>query len=141
VVRNHVTFRYPAEFVSAADFDGIMSIDGAGWFVELLRKVPRLAIDPELCQEDWGVVVFGARDGFTFWFGFGCRDDEEWLAHVNHRGLLQRFRGAGKAAYAALISDLHVVLHEDGKVADMKWYDEVEIGSGDALGATSPVDA
>lgn len=61
--RNNVTFRHPAAFVPVADAEGIMSTDGAGWFVVMLRKVPRLVLDPSLCQENEGSV-----DDVTWYF-------------------------------------------------------------------------
>ena len=53
-IRDNVTFQHPATFVPVAEAEGIMSIDGAAWFVDLLGRIPRLVIDPDLCQEDWG---------------------------------------------------------------------------------------
>ncbi len=137
-IRNNVTFRHPAALVPAPDGEGIMSTDGAGWFVDLLTEVPRLAIDPKLCQEDWGVVVFGDRDGFKFWFGLSFADEGEWVAHVHHWRLLQRFRAAGKAAYAGVICDLHTVLANEGSVDNVRWYLEAEMQLSDAPGAPSP---
>lgn len=114
-----------------------MSTDGAGWFVDVLRRVPRLVVDPDLCQEDWGVVVFAARDGFKFWFGLSFWDEGEWLAHAHHRGVLQRFRAAGKAAYAAVISAFHVALAEQDVMAEVTWYlDDADLGG--PRGAPSP---
>ena len=137
-IRNNVSFRHPASFVPAVDAEGIISTDGAGWFVDLLRAIPRLVVDPKLCQEDWGVVVFGKRDGFEFWFGLSFADEDEWLAHVHHRRVLQRFRAAGKAAYAEVISDLHAVLVNDGTVDEVRWFLEAEMSRGDARGAATP---
>ncbi len=129
-IRNHVTFRHPAPFIPVSEEDGIASIDGVGWFVDLLRKIPRLEIRSELCQEDWGVVIFGTRDRFEFWFGLSFWEEHEWLAHVHHSGLFKRFRAAGKAAYSALISDLHEALRADESVTDPTWYLEAEMNRG-----------
>ena len=57
-MRNHVIFRHPAEFVPVSGEDGILSADSAEWFMSLLRQIPGLEIEAELCQEDWGVVAF-----------------------------------------------------------------------------------
>jgi hypothetical protein len=137
-IRNNVTFQHPATFVPTAEAEGIMSIDGAAWFVDLLGRIPRPAIDPDLCQEDWGVVVFGARDRLKFWFGLSFWDEGAWLAHVHHWALLQRFRAAGKAGYAAVISDLHDVLRHDDSVSDVRWYLEADVNLRGTGGAPSP---
>src|SRR5689334_22419672 len=76
-VRINVTFRYPAEFVPLSDEDGILAVPGAEWFVKLLRRVPGLELDEQLCQEDWGVVIFGRRAAKKFWIGLSLRPDGE----------------------------------------------------------------
>jgi hypothetical protein len=65
-MRTHVTFRHPAEFVPISDEDGILAVSGAQWFAELLRGVSGLQIEEELCQEDWGVVLFARRNRKKF---------------------------------------------------------------------------
>jgi hypothetical protein len=128
-IRNTVTFGYPAEFVEA-EAEGILSVEGAGWFVDLLGKIPGLAVDGDLCQEDWGVVVFGARDGLRFWFGLSFWDEGEWIAHVHHDRLLQRFRATGRTGWSAVIVDLHDVLDGEPSVSDVRWYFDGEVGDG-----------
>lgn len=137
-IRNNVTFRHPAPLVAAADAEGIISSEGAGWFVDLLRAIPRLVVDATLCQEDWGVVVFGMRDGFHFWFGLSFADEGDRLPHVHHWRILQRFRASGKAAYAAVIAELHRVLANEPAVGEVKWFSEAEIDVSDARGAATP---
>ena len=85
-MRTSVTFRHPAEFVGDSDDGGgILAVSGAYWFVELLRRVPRLQIDQNLCQEDWGVVVFARRNSKHFWIGLSAWNSEgAWLAHFHH---------------------------------------------------------
>ena len=123
-MRNHVTFVHPARVVTVSEDDGVLSTAGAGWFVELLRRIPDLVIEPELCQEDWGVVVFASRDGSRFWIGLNqwFDADHEWLAHVNHRGFLQRFSAARKEAMTGVIRDFHAVLTAEPRVSSIKWY-------------------
>lgn len=127
-IRNHVTFRHPAEFVESDDFEGILSTEGAGWFVELLASVPRLAVDPKLCQEDWGVAIFADRDAYSFWVGLSPWDEGAWLAHVHHGGFIQGLRRAGKDTYARLVADLGIVLANADAVTRPEWYFE---GDGD----------
>ena len=59
MMRTNVTFRHPAKFVAFSDEDGVLAASGAGWFVDLLRRVPALEVDDDLCQEDWGIVGIG----------------------------------------------------------------------------------
>lgn len=62
-MRTHVTFRHPAEFVGdLEDGGGVLAVPGAQWFAALLRRVPGVEIDKDLCQEDWGVVFFARRN-------------------------------------------------------------------------------
>ena len=56
-MRTNVVFNHPAEFVLLSDEDGILAVDGAKWFVDMLSRIPGLQIDNELCQEDWGVAI------------------------------------------------------------------------------------
>src|SRR6266480_712439 len=108
-MRTNVRFRHPAEFVPVSDEDGILAVSGAQWFVSLLRRVPGLEIDDELCQEDWGVVAFVRRHQKHFWIGLSFWPDGEhtWLAHVHHRSFawLQRLSPSGKIELNRLVSD------------------------------------
>lgn len=90
-MRNNVTFRHPAEFVETEE--GILSIDGVAWFVDLLRRIDGLGVDATLCQEDWGVVVFAQRAGKRFWIGLSLwpEDEPAWLAHVHHHSFARAF--------------------------------------------------
>src|SRR5687768_8224690 len=113
-MRNNVTFRYPAEFVTVSEDDGILSVAGADWFVSLLRRIAGLSVRSELCQEDWGVVVFAERGGKRFWIGlsFWPEDEPAWLAHFHHHSFawLQRWSAAGKRELERLVSDFQSVL-------------------------------
>ena len=138
-IRNNVTFGHPAEFVESRDFEGILSTDGVGWFVQLLGRIPRVVVDPDLCQEDWGVAIFLDRDGYSFWVGLSPWDEGTWLAHVHHAGLFQRFRRSGKEAYASVAYDLSVVLANTPDVEEPEWYYDADVGDADVGGASSPL--
>ena len=73
-MRTNVTFRHPAEFVPVSDADGILAVGGAQWFAALLRRVPALEVDEDLCQEDWGVVLLVRRNQRKFWIGLSAWD-------------------------------------------------------------------
>src|SRR5437868_5003327 len=68
-MRTNVTFRHPAQFVALSDEGRILAVNGALWFAMVLQRVPALQIDDDLCQEDWGVVLFARRRNKTFWIG------------------------------------------------------------------------
>ena len=93
-MRTYISFRYPAQFVAFSEEDSILSVNGAVWFVELLRRVSDLHVDGELCQEDWGVVIFVRRGQMKFRIGLSILSDggPSWLAHFHYRSLalLQR---------------------------------------------------
>jgi hypothetical protein len=141
-MRTNVTFRHPAEFVPVSEDDGILSVDGAGWFVSLLKRVSALIIDPRLCQEDWGVVVFVERDGMRFWIGLSSSDEGDWLAHVHHgpRSFLQRFRKSGRIALERLVADLHGALAGDPSIRNVTWYHERDMNEAAPRGARTPMD-
>jgi hypothetical protein len=114
-MRTHVTFRHPAEFVPVSEDDGILSSTGVEWFLTILRQVPDLELDPDLCQEDdWIVHVHGA----TSW--------------------LQRLSGAAAPAVDRLAHDLHIALQADPLVADVQWSTQRELNQGHRQGAPTP---
>lgn len=78
-MRNNVTFRHPAEFIPVSEDDGILATAGADWFVSLLQRIDGLSVQSELCQEDWGVVVFAERAGKRFWVGLSLWPEHEHL--------------------------------------------------------------
>ena len=82
----NVTFRHPAEFVGdQEDGGGVLAVHGAQWFAAILKRVPRLGLDVNLCQEDWGVVFFARRNQKKFWIGLSAWDsDGAWLVHFHH---------------------------------------------------------
>lgn len=135
-MRNTVQFSYAAPFVAAGS-DGIVGVAGAGWFVDLLQRIPGLEIDPELVQEDWGVVVLARRAGRRFWIGLGATEGHEWIAHVHHGPFawLQRLASAGKAARRALVAELDRALRE-GNAASLRWFDERDLNL--AVASPSP---
>jgi hypothetical protein len=140
-VRNNVTFRYPAEYIGTEeDNAGVLAVGGAGWFVHLLQRVEGLNLEPELCQEDWGVVVFGARGGKQFWIGLSGYDEELWIAHFHHASLawLQRLSRSGNNELQRLITDFHEVLSNDKSASQIAWYAEHEMRKPKPRGFPTP---
>jgi hypothetical protein len=141
-MRTNVSFRHPAEFVPVSDTDGILAVEGARWFAALLKRVPDLQIDGDLCQEDWGVVVFARRGENSFWIGLSnWEDDGYWLAHFHHGSFpwLQRFKSAGKQELERLVSDFHLVLANEPEVTEITWYEEREMRKAQPTPYLSPV--
>ena len=56
-MRTNVSFRHPAAFVSIPEVEDVLAVSGAEWFADLLRRIPDLQVEPELCQEDRKSVV------------------------------------------------------------------------------------
>jgi len=140
-MRNNVTFRYPAEFIPVSDDDGILATTGADWFVALLRRIDGLSVQNDLCQEDWGVVVFVERDGRRFWVGLSLWTGESaWLAHFHHHSFawLQRWSAAGKREWERLVGDFHSVLASEPEVRDIRWYRESDMRRADAQSSDTP---
>lgn len=141
-MRNNVTFRYPAQFIPVSADDGILSVKAADWFVSLLRRVDGLSVKTDLCQEDWGVVVFAERIGKRFWIGLSFWPDDEsaWLAHFHHHSFawLQRWSAAGKRELDRLVSDFHAVLAQDPLVRDIAWFHEADMRRRDAQSSATP---
>ncbi len=126
-MRTNVTFRHSAEFVAVSDEDGVLATRGAQWFTALLSKVPDLEVNHDLCQEDWGVVVFACRNGKSFWIGLSAWDKEGfWVAHFHHgvSAWLQRFSASGKSELRRLLADVHSVLTTEAAISDVSWHDE-----------------
>jgi len=138
----NVTFRHPAEFVDTGE--GILAVGGAQWFAALLLRVPGLEIDEDLCQEDWGVVLFARRNRKEFRIGLSAWyaekenapvwDAEEgwWLAHFRH-GLwvpwrwaswFQRLSSSGKNELKRLLVDVHEVLVSEAAISDIAWHED-----------------
>jgi hypothetical protein len=142
MVRTNVRFRHPTEFMPLSDEDGILAVGGAGWFASLLRRVPGLEIEDELCQEDWGVVIFARRNEKRFWIGLSMWADGEqaWLAHVHHRSFawLQRLSASGNKELERLVSDIHNVLVADRAVSEIAWYQESDMSKPDAASFSTP---
>ncbi len=138
--RSLVTFGHPAEMIAIDDVPDVLDVRGAGWFVGILEQVPGLEVDPELVQEDWGVVVRAARDGKRFWIGLSAAEDGGWMAHLHHGvgTLIQRFVRAGRDALAGLHRDLHAALEGDARVHDIRWHDRDAFDRGQEQGAASP---
>lgn len=141
-MRNHVTFRYPEPFVRYSEEDGILSTAGAEWFAALLRRVSSLEVDPEFCQEDWGVVIFVSRNGKRFWVGLSMWPDGEsaWLAHIHHHSTawLQRLTSSGRRELEALIGDIHQALSQAASVSGVIWYREGDMKSAHVQGSPTP---
>lgn len=143
-MRNNVSFLYPEEFEPVSDEDGILSTQGAKWFVALLQQIADIQVETELCQEDWGVVIFVRRNQKRFWIGLGmCESDYAWLAHVHHHSfaLYQRLSRSGNDELERLIKDLNDVLTADPKVSCVQWYREKDMNSCNPIGSRTPNDA
>jgi hypothetical protein len=140
-MRNNVTFRHPAEFVGDEGGDGgILVVAGAAWFADLLSRVPGLQIEPELCQEDWGVVAFAERNQKRFWIGLSFYDEGVWIAHFHHASFawLQRLSMSGNEELRKLITDFHHVLANERAVSEITWYEERETWVANAQGSPTP---
>jgi hypothetical protein len=141
-MRTNVTFRHPAEFIGdEEDLGGILAVRGATWFAELLRRVPGLQVDDDLCQEDWGVVVFARRNSKSFWIGLSFWDDGAWLAHFHHGSFawLQRLMSSGRNELARLLTDAHRVLAEEPAISEIAWHEESEMSEPQPAGFPAPV--
>ena len=128
-MRTTVSFEYPARFVGTeADDAGVLSIKGAGWFASILGSIPELEVNPQLCQEDWGVVVFTKRRqiAFDFFFWGGLAEDpiSSWVAEVRHGGLfgLQRFMTKGQQELRFLVQDFHQTLTRNTQISNLAWF-------------------
>ena len=141
-MRNNVTFRHPAEFIPVSEDDGILATSGADWFVSLLQRIDGLSVQSELCQEDWGVVVFAERAGKRFWIGLSLwpEDEQAWLAHFHHHSFawLQRWSTAGKLELERFVSDFHSVVASEQTIYDVTRYYESDMRRGDAQGSATP---
>jgi hypothetical protein len=139
-MRTYVTFRHPAPFVVVSEDDGILSVDGADWFVALLNRIASLNLQSELCQEDWGVVAFAERAGKRFWIGLSMYGEGEWVAHVHHASLalFQRLSASGNRELQRVLCDLHDVLAADPAVSQIAWYREVEMRKAVPRGSSTP---
>jgi hypothetical protein len=143
-MRMTVTFRHPADFVPLSDQERILAVGGAHWFVALLSRVSGLQIDQDLCQEDWGVVIFARRNEKKFWVGLSGWDPENaWLAHFHHGSFawLQRFSSSGKSELKQLLSDVHAVLAGEPAISDIIWYEENEMNKACPTGFPTPVES
>jgi hypothetical protein len=93
----------------------------------LLSRIPRLGIDEELCQEDWGVVLFARREKKKFWVGLSMWEGpQSWLAHFHHGSFAwaQRLSSSGGRELQRLLCDVHGALASDPAVSDIRWYEE-----------------
>ena len=137
-----MTFRHPARFVPLTEEDNILAVGGANWFVALLERIPGLRVDPNLCQEDWGVVAFVQRDKKRFWVGLSAWPEGEhaWLAHVHRRSLswLQSLRPSGNIELQRLAADVHAVLAGDESVSSIEWYRENDMSKANPHAAATP---
>lgn len=141
-MRNNVTFNFPERFLPLSEEDGILSKDGAQWLVSILKTIPSLEIDPDLCQEDWGVVLRVKRNQRKFWIGLSFWPDGEqaWLVHLHHDSFawLQRFSTTGKAELEKLILNMDDALKANPSVSNIFWYSEEEIDKPTAVGSPTP---
>jgi hypothetical protein len=140
-VRTHVFFDCQIEFQAVGDAPDVLSVSGAEWFRGLLQRIPRLKIAQQLCQEDWGVVFFAARDRCEFWIGLSVGDHEtgEWLAHCHHGSFRwrQRWSQFGRDGLRCLVVDLHQTLGQDPACTRIVWMTDREI-TGSLPGSPHP---
>jgi len=123
-MRNTVSFRFPAPLIVLSDDDGVVSVQGAGWFLALVRTIPGLELEPAPVQEDWGVLVGARRAGRRYWIGLSSSGSEhEWIARVSHHSWLQRFRPEGRAA---LVGELDRALRA-ANASSLRWFDERDL--------------
>jgi hypothetical protein len=140
-LRTNVSFQHPARFVSLTDDDRILAVDGAQWFIALLRHISSLEIDPDLCQEDWGVVVRVQRNRAKFWIGLSAwESDGSWLAHFHHGSFVQRFSPSGTRELKHLLAGVHQTLANDGAVSEIAWYEEAQMNSPEPKSFPVPLD-
>jgi len=143
-MRNNVSFCFPEEFERVSEEEGILSVQGAEWFVSILKKIPGIQVNEDLCQEDWGVVVFVNRNEKRFWVGLSQWSDGEfsWLAHVHHNSYawLQRWSRSGKREFDELIMSLDRVLTTDPNVSEKLWYHEKVMNRAYPRGSHRPSD-
>lgn len=127
-MRNTVIFHHSAPLVVVSDEDGVLSVEGAGWFLDLLGTIPGIDLDQDVVQEDWGVVVRARRAERSFWIGLSTMGEHEWVAHVHHDSFawLQRFSAGGRAARAALVGDVDHALRI-ANASGLKWFDESDL--------------
>jgi len=128
-MRTTVSFEYPAPFVGTdPDGGGVLSIKAAGWFATILSSIPELEVDFNLCQEDWGVVVFTKRQKrpfhFFFWYGLAEEPTNLWVTEVRHGGLLglQRFLPEGQQELRRLVLDFNETLVRSPNVSHIAWF-------------------
>jgi hypothetical protein len=138
-----VNFCHPAEFIRYSEEDGILASSGAAWFIAILKRIDGLDVQSELCQEDWGVVIFVGRRGYRFWIGLsgGATGGETaWLAHMHHGSFswLQRLLPGGRREFWLLVLDIHRVLSSDPSVTDIKWFTQKQLMRADLKSAASP---
>jgi hypothetical protein len=143
-MRINVTFRHPAEFVGdSEDGGGVLAVRGAHWFAALLRRVPDLQIDEDLCQEDWGVVSSARRNQKKFWIGLSAWDSEgAWIAHFHHASFawLQRFSSSCKNELKRLLVGFHEVLSSEAAISDIAWHEESEMNKPQPASFPTPVE-
>lgn len=143
MIRNNVSFRHPAAFVRLSEEDGILAASGAIWFRDLLKRVPSLEVNDELCQEEWGVVVFVERHQKRFWIGLSLGldvEDGSRLAHIHHASFawLQRLSSGGRKELQRLIGDVHALLAAEPAVSDIRWFREADMRRPEPPGLSSP---
>ena len=143
-MRTNVTFRYPAEFIGdQGEGGGVLAVCGAQWFVAVLRRVPHLELDENLCQEDWGVVIFARRHQKTFWIGLSAwATNGVWLAHFHHGSFAwwQRFSSRGKHELQRMLVDVHDVLASEPAITDIVWHEECDMSKPEPARFPTPVE-
>jgi hypothetical protein len=128
-MRNTVSFQYRAPMVVVSDEDGVVGVEGAGWFLDIIRTIPGIDLDQSVVQEDWGVVIPARLAGRSYWIGLSSTGDEhDWVAHVRPHALawLERFSPRARAARAALVGEVDRALRT-AHASGLKWFDENDV--------------
>ncbi len=135
--------------------ESCLAESAAGWFVELLQKVPNLKVDTKLCQEDWGVLIFIERNGLKFFASLGIQEDDDsdgyqyhWLAFFTlpDKSLFSFF-GRGpkpddqKRVLRTIVGDVAEVFSKEPQISDMLWFTDKESNEppfGQGVGTSMP---
>ena len=142
-MRTNVTFRHPAEFVGdQEDGGGILAVSGAQWFAAILRRVPGLELNEDLCQEDWGVVFFARRNQKKFWIGLSAWDEGAWVAHFHDGSFawLQWFNSSGHTEMKCLLGDVHKILASEPAITEIAWHEESDMKKPKPAGFPTPIE-
>jgi hypothetical protein len=136
-MKKAASFEYPAPFIGTdEDEGGVLSVNGARWFASILNTISGLEVDSDLCQEDWGVVIFVKRNKNPFdvflWGGMS-ETANLWIVELRYGGIFgfQRFWPDARLEFARVLHDLTEALNHDSSVSNIQWFEK----SADAFAA------